>query len=58
MTNPPRKKLDPSLVRLSVLVTLFFFGFVAAVLWANQAGQKEANRKSPSVPGDVLAPTR
>jgi hypothetical protein len=58
MSKPPRKKLDPSLVRLSVLVIIFFFGFVVAVLTANQAGKKEANRQSPSVPGDVLAPTR
>lgn len=38
----PKRKYDPSLVRLSLLMLLFTVGFVVAVLLANRAGKQQA----------------
>ncbi|MDX2021481.1 MAG: hypothetical protein SF187_14660 [Deltaproteobacteria bacterium] len=49
----PKKKYDPSLVRLSLLMLLFTVGFIVAVVMANRAGKQDAARSR-----QLTSPTR
>ena len=56
MPKPPRKKLDPSLVQLLILLTVFFFGFIAAAVLGRQAGLREAHAPRPAVAPSSTSP--
>lgn len=43
-----KRKYDPSLVRLSLLMMLFTVCFVVAVVLANRAGKREAALPRPN----------
>lgn len=56
MDKTPRKKLDPSLVRLALLVTFFLFAFIVAVVWASRVGVRDAHAPRPPSPPASTAP--